>query len=216
MLSIFTSVIAVIAAYLIGSLSFAIIVSRLMGINDPRTFGSGNPGATNVLRSGSKKAALLTLLLDAIKGYIPVVLAIWLAPWLHWLSWTIAAIAIAAFAGHLYPLYFHFKGGKGVATSAGILFAISPWLGLAIVIIWLAIAIITRYSSLAALMSAAATPWVYLALSLLTTRTPFSLPILMAIIIMVLMLIYKHKANIHKLLNHQESRIGQKKKDEYA
>lgn len=216
MLSIFTSVIAVIAAYLIGSLSFAIIVSRLMGINDPRTFGSGNPGATNVLRSGSKKAALLTLLLDALKGYIPVVLAIWLAPWLHWLSWTIAAIAIAAFAGHLYPLYFHFKGGKGVATSAGILFAISPWLGLAIVIIWLAIAIITRYSSLAALMSAAATPWVYLALSLLTTRTPFSLPILMAIIIMVLMLIYKHKANIHKLLNHQESRIGQKKKDEYA
>lgn len=216
MLSIFTSVIAVIAAYLIGSLSFAIIVSRLMGINDPRTFGSGNPGATNVLRSGSKKAALLTLLLDAIKGYIPVVLAIWLAPWLHWLSWTVAAIAIAAFAGHLYPLYFHFKGGKGVATSAGILFAISPWLGLAIVIIWLAIAILTRYSSLAALMSAAATPLVYLALSLLTTRTPFSLPILMAIIIMVLMLIYKHKANIHKLLNHQESRIGQKKKDEYA
>lgn len=216
MLSIFTSVIAVIAAYLIGSLSFAIIVSRLMGINDPRTFGSGNPGATNVLRSGSKKAALLTLLLDALKGYIPVVLAIWLAPWLHWLSWTVATIAIAAFAGHLYPLYFHFKGGKGVATSAGILFAISPWLGLAIVIIWLAIAILTRYSSLAALMSAAATPWVYLALSLLTTRTPFSLPILMAIIIMVLMLIYKHKANIHKLLNHQESRIGQKKKDEYA
>lgn len=216
MLSILTSVIAVIAAYLIGSLSFAIIVSRLMGINDPRTFGSGNPGATNVLRSGSKKAALLTLLLDALKGYVPVVLAIWLAPWLHWSSWVIAAIAIAAFAGHLYPLYFRFKGGKGVATSAGILFAISPWLGLAIVVIWLAIAIITRYSSLAALISAAAAPMVYLVLSCLTARTSFSLPILMAIMIMVLMLIYKHKANIHKLLNHQESKIGQKKKDEHA
>lgn len=209
MMATITSVIAVTAAYLIGSLSFAIIVSRVMGIDDPRTFGSGNPGATNVLRTGSKKAAILTLLLDALKGYIPVAIAIWLTPKLGWSAYTITAVAVAAFAGHLYPLYFQFKGGKGVATSAGVLFAFSCWLGLAVIGVWLAVAVITRYSSLAALISAAVSPILYV----IIFRSHASMPILIAIVILAIMLIYKHKQNIKNLIGKTESKIGQKKKE---
>ena len=210
MMATLTSVIAVIAAYLLGSLSFAIIVSRFMGIEDPRTFGSGNPGATNVLRTGSKKAAILTLLLDALKGYVPVTIAIWLAPHLDWSAYTVPAVAIAAFAGHLYPLYFQFKGGKGVATSVGILFAISGWLGLATIGVWLVVAVITRYSSLAALIAAVVAPIVYVVIA----RSSSSMPVLVAIIILAVMLIYKHKQNIKNLVEHKESKIGQKKSEE--
>ncbi|NBO77269.1 MAG: glycerol-3-phosphate acyltransferase, partial [Betaproteobacteria bacterium] len=122
---------AVLAAYLVGSLSFAVLVSRLMGLDDPRTYGSGNPGATNVLRSGNKKAAALTLLLDALKGVVPVAVAVQLQPRMGWEEGTVALIGLAAFLGHLWPVFFRFQGGKGVATAAGVLLAFNPILGAA-------------------------------------------------------------------------------------
>ena len=125
------SLAAVLAAYLVGSLSFGVIVSRMMGLADPRSYGSGNPGATNVLRSGKRSAAVLTLALDVVKGYLPVLAALLLAPRLGLGTGTVAAVGLAAFLGHLWPLFFHFKGGKGVATAAGVLLALNPWLGLA-------------------------------------------------------------------------------------
>jgi glycerol-3-phosphate acyltransferase PlsY len=151
------------AGYLIGSLSFAVIVSRTMGLADPRSYGSGNPGATNVLRSGSKKAAIATLLLDALKGVVPVLAARWGAQRLGLggdaVEWSAALAGLGAFLGHLWPLYFHFKGGKGVATAVGVLLAINPWLGLATLATWVIIAFFFRYSSLAALVSAAFAPF---------------------------------------------------------
>src|SRR5215472_2041586 len=150
---------AVLAAYLVGSLSFAVIVSRVMGLSDPRTYGSGNPGTTNVLRSGSKKAAILTLVLDALKGYVPVLLAVQLGPRYGLGEGTVALVALAAFLGHLFPVFFRFKGGKGVATAAGILFAIDWRVGLGTVGTWLVIAFFFRYSSLAALVAAAFAPF---------------------------------------------------------
>ena len=128
------SVAAVLVAYLVGSLSFAVIVSRVMGLADPRSYGSGNPGATNVLRTGKRSAAVLTLVLDALKGYLPVFAALLLAPRLGWGTGTVAAVGLAAFLGHLWPLFFGFKGGKGVATAAGVLMAFNPLLGLATVL----------------------------------------------------------------------------------
>lgn len=206
-MSILTAAIAIIAAYLLGSISFAVVITRALGIQDPRTYGSGNPGATNVLRSGSKKAAILTLLFDALKGYIPTVLALWLAPRLGWSAYVVAGVALGAFLGHLYPVYFQFKGGKGVATAAGIILGLSPLTGLAILATWLLIAVVFRYSSLAALVAAICAPIYYYFIQ----GHPASMPILAAIIIIVVLMIYRHKQNIQNLLAHKESKIGKKK-----
>ncbi len=199
-----TSALVVVAAYCMGSLSFAVIVSKLMGLPDPHTYGSGNPGATNVLRSGSKKAAILTLLLDAAKGWLAVFLAKTFALELGLNDWTIAAVALAAFLGHLFPVFYKFAGGKGVATAAGVLLAVNPWLGLATLLTWLAVAACFRYSSFAALMSAVFAPmytfWLF------GTK-----PMLWAVLAMCALLIWRHKANIEKLLTGQESKIGRPK-----
>ena len=153
------SLIAAFVAYLIGSLSFAVLVSRAMGLGDPRSYGSGNPGATNVLRSGNKGAAVLTLVLDALKGFMPVwAVAAFGAPW-GLGEGTAALVGVAAFLGHLWPLFFGFKGGKGVATAAGVLIGLNPWLGIGTLVTWLIIAYFFRYSSLAALVSALFAPF---------------------------------------------------------
>ena len=151
---------AALAAYLVGSLSFAVIVSRLMGLNDPRTYGSKNPGATNVLRSGSKPAAVVTLLLDAAKGWLPVALVAWYGKPFGLEEGTLAMAGLAAFAGHLFPVFFRFQGGKGVATALGVLFGIHWGLGLATALSWLIIAWFFRYSSLASLVAAVFAPGV--------------------------------------------------------
>jgi acyl phosphate:glycerol-3-phosphate acyltransferase len=196
-------VLACLIAYLVGSLSFAVIVSRVMGLADPRSYGSGNPGATNVLRSGSKKAALATLLLDALKGVVPVLLARWLEAAGWWGAQTVAGVALAAFLGHLWPVFFRFQGGKGVATAAGVLLASNPALGGITLGVWLGVAWFTRYSSLAALIAAVAAP---LAQLLLWGAQPD----LLAVAPMSLLLIWRHAPNIRKLLAGTESRIGQK------
>jgi glycerol-3-phosphate acyltransferase PlsY len=196
-----------VVAYLIGSVSFAVIVSSVMGLADPRSYGSKNPGATNVLRSGNKTAAILTLIGDAFKG--------WLAVWLvshfgarYGLDDTaIALAAIAVFLGHLYPVFFRFKGGKGVATAAGVLLAINPVLGIATLLTWLIVAFFTRYSSLAALAAAVFAP--------LFDGFLFGANIIaLSIVVMSSLLIWRHRGNIAKLMAGQESRIGDKKKAE--
>jgi acyl phosphate:glycerol-3-phosphate acyltransferase len=199
-----TALLACLVAYLIGSLSFAVIVSKAMGLPDPHTYGSGNPGATNVLRSGSKKAAILTLLLDAAKGWLAVFLAKWLASSLGLNEWAIAGVALAVFLGHLFPVFHKFAGGKGVATAAGVLLAVNPWLGLATLSTWLAVAACFRYSSLAALMASIFAP--LYTLWLFGTK-----PMLWAVLVMCVLLIWRHKANIQKLMAGEESRIGSKK-----
>ncbi|MCF7694919.1 glycerol-3-phosphate 1-O-acyltransferase PlsY [Mycetohabitans sp. B2] len=193
-----------VVAYLIGSISFAVVVSAAMGLSDPRTYGSKNPGATNVLRSGNKAAAILTLLGDAFKG--------WLAVWLvkhagaaYGLdAFSVALASIAVFVGHLYPVFFRFQGGKGVATAAGVLLAIDPVLGIATAATWLIIAFFFRYSSLAALIAALFAP-------LFDLFMFGSNPVAGAIIAMSVLLVWRHRANISKLLAGQESRIGDKK-----
>ena len=207
-LSIAYPLAAALAAYLIGSLSFAVLVSRLMGLADPRSYGSQNPGATNVLRSGNKLAAALTLLLDGIKGWLPV----W-AVSQYGSIWglgegTLAIVAMAAFAGHVWPLFFRFKGGKGVATAAGVLFGIDLWLGLATLATWLIVAFFTRYSSLAALAAAAFAPAYYF----LGNRVVWYVDnrILLAAVVMSGILVWRHQANIAKLMRGEESRIGKK------
>lgn len=202
-MNLLPSIAAVIAAYLVGSLSFAVIVSRLMGLADPRSYGSKNPGATNVLRSGNKAAAILTLVLDALKGYVPVVAALLLAPRFGWGEGTVAWVGLAAFVGHLWPVFFRFQGGKGVATAAGVLLALNPWLGLATLASWLIIAAFFRYSSLASIVAAAFAPFYQL---LIWGGGPAALPI----IVMSLLLVWRHEGNIRKLLAGTESRIGQK------
>ena len=157
----FLPLLAVLAGYLIGSLSFAVIVSRAMGLSDPRTFGSKNPGATNVLRSGSKAAAILTLLLDAAKGWLPVVLVKWYGQAYGLGDGTMAMVGLAAFLGHVFPVFFKFAGGKGVATALGVLLGLSGWLGLATALIWLLMAVVFRYSSLASITAAVLAPVVY-------------------------------------------------------
>ena len=194
---------AAIAAYLIGSLSFAVIVSRAMDLSDPRTYGSGNPGATNVLRSGNKAAALLTLLLDALKGYVPVLLADQFGPRLGLGEGTVAMVALAAFLGHLWPVFFHFKGGKGVATAAGVLLGLNPWLGLATIGTWIIIAAFFRYSSLAAIVAAVFAPFYQL---LIWGGGPAAI----SVTVMGLLLIWRHSANIQKLLKGTESKLGHK------
>ena len=207
-LSIAYPLAAALAAYLIGSLSFAVLVSRVMGLADPRSYGSQNPGATNVLRSGNKLAAALTLLLDGIKGWLPV----W-AVSQYGSIWglgegTLAIVALAAFAGHVWPLFFRFKGGKGVATAAGVLFGIDLWLGLATLATWLIVAFFTRYSSLAALAAAAFAPAYYF----LGNRVVWYVDnrILLAAVVMSGILVWRHQANIAKLMRGEESRIGKK------
>ena len=204
------SIAAVVLAYLMGSLSFAIIVSRLMGLKDPRSYGSNNPGATNVLRSGNKKAAIATLLLDGLKGWLPVMLVKWFGKDYGLEDGTIAAVAFAAFLGHLYPVFFKFRGGKGVATAAGALLGIEWLLGLATLATWLIIAYFTRYSSLASIASAAFAPLFYL----LGNRGPWYMErsILMAIFMIALLLVIRHWENINKLLQGKESKLGFGKK----
>ena len=201
---------AIVAGYLIGSLSFAVIVSRAMGLNDPRTFGSKNPGATNVLRSGNKGAAVITLLLDAAKGWLPVVLVKWYGARYGLGEGTMALVGLAAFVGHLYPVFFKFVGGKGVATACGVLLGVNPVLGLAAGATWLIMAYFFRYSSLASLTAAVFAPVYYIfgdgVAWYLNKGVVFSLSI------MSLLLIYRHIENIGRLLKGTESRLGKKAK----
>ncbi|EJO57908.1 putative glycerol-3-phosphate acyltransferase PlsY [Burkholderia multivorans] len=194
---------AALIAYLIGSVSFAVIVSAAMGLADPRSYGSKNPGATNVLRSGNKKAAILTLIGDAFKGWI----AVWLARRYGLPDVAIAWVAIAVFIGHLYPVFFRFQGGKGVATAAGVLLAVHPVLGLATALTWLIIAFFFRYSSLAALVAAVFAP-LFDVFLFGTNRNPIA----WAVLAMSVLLVWRHRGNIAKLLAGEESRIGDKKK----
>ena len=201
---------ATLAAYLIGSLSFAVIVSRAMGLADPRSYGSGNPGATNVLRSGSKAAAILTLLLDAAKGWLPVVLVRAFGADLGLGAGTQALVGLAAFLGHLYPVFFRFQGGKGVATAAGVLLAFAPWLGVATLVTWLIIAVFFRYSSLASIVAALFAPAYYLlGDGVAWTASGYKTLALMA---MGVLLIWRHRENIRRLLAGTESKLGSKKK----
>ena len=204
------SVVATLAAYLIGSLSFAVIVSRAMGLSDPRTYGSGNPGATNVLRSGSKPAAIVTLLLDAAKGWLPVMLVKWFGPAWDLSEGALALAGLAAFLGHLYPVFFAFKGGKGVATAVGVLLAFEPLLALATLVTFAIIVFFSRYVSLASMVAAVFAPAYYLigdgvAWTASGAKT-------LALIAMGLLLIWRHRENIQRLLAGTESKLGQKKK----
>ncbi len=188
-----------VVGYLIGSLSFAVIISRLFGLNDPRTYGSGNPGATNVLRSGNKAAAILTLVFDALKAYVPVLIAQKLGLDAH----VQTAVGLGAFIGHLWPVFFKFEGGKGVATAAGALLAFDPAMGGLTLLVWLLMAAVFRYSSLAALTASLAAPvlqWHFHGLNVMWV----------GVLVMSVLLIWRHEANIRKLLAGEESKLGQK------
>lgn len=205
----FYPALAAIAAYLVGSLSFAVIVSRVMGLNDPRTFGSKNPGATNVLRSGSKRAAVVTLLLDGAKGWLPVALVQWYGEPYGLQAGTVALVALGAFLGHLYPVFFRFQGGKGVATAAGVLLGVHWALGLATLLTWIIIAAFFRYSSLAALVAAVFAPVYYIFGDGLAWRMEGE--VLFAVSLMSLLLVYRHAENIGRLVRGTESKLGKKK-----
>ena len=196
-------------AYLIGSVSFAVVVSRFMGLDDPRSYGSNNPGATNVLRSGNKLAAVLTLLLDAVKGWLPVWVVVHEGAAYGLGEGTVAMVALAAFMGHVWPVFFRFQGGKGVATAAGVLIGIQPFFGVATLATWLIVAYFSRYSSLAALASALLAPAYYF----LGHRVAWYMDnrVLLAVAVMSAVLIWRHQANIGKLMRGEESRIGGKK-----
>jgi len=188
-------------AYLIGSISSAVLIARMLGMPDPRTVGSGNPGATNILRQGKKAAAIGTLLGDIVKGCVPVVIARLITedPII------LALVAAAAFLGHLYPLFFQFKGGKGVATALGVYLALNPWMSLALVLTWLATAVTFRYSSLAAVLTAAISPlyaWYFLP----------GAPLLILTVFIALMLVWRHLGNIKRLLDGQEDKIRLRRK----
>lgn len=204
------SIAATLLAYLLGSLSFAVIVSKGMGLKDPRSYGSKNPGATNVLRSGSKAAAITTLLLDGLKGWLPVVLVKWFGGDYGLGDGTVAAVGLAAFLGHLYPVFFQFKGGKGVATAAGVLLGVSWLLGLATLLTWGIVAFFFRYSSLASLAAAVFAPLYYL----LGDREAWYVDkgILIVMFAISALLIYRHRENINKLLKGTESKLGSGKK----
>jgi glycerol-3-phosphate acyltransferase PlsY len=197
-----------VTGYLIGSLSFAVIVSRVMGLKDPRTFGSKNPGATNVLRSGSKAAAAVTLLLDGVKGFLPVFLVRWFGRPYGLEEGTMALVGLAAFLGHLWPVFFRFRGGKGVATFIGVVFGINPWLGLATAVTWLLIAFFFRYSSLASLICAVFAPVYYLLGDRIQWYAEASVTIVL--VAMGMLLAYRHRENIIRLLKGTESRLGAK------
>jgi glycerol-3-phosphate acyltransferase PlsY len=220
-------------AYLCGSISFAVVVSRLFGLSDPRTFGSHNPGATNVLRTGHKGAALLTLFMDGFKAWLPLVLAktyvlqnpfldpllkdyaLDVSLWQTLSPWIIGLVAISAFLGHLWPVFFGFKGGKGVATAAGLLLGMHPMLGLMALLTWVSVAVITRYSSLSALISAALAPlYLVLGANYLWSEPGANVvpwPMVMVSSIMAALLIYRHKDNVARLIRGEESKIFSKK-----
>lgn len=207
--SVLYPLLATVAAYLIGSLSFAVIVSRVMGLNDPRTYGSKNPGATNVLRSGSKAAAVVTLLLDAVKGWLPVAAIQWWGQPYGLGEGTMALAGFAAFIGHLYPVFFRFVGGKGVATALGVLVATSGWLALATGLTWLIVAYAFRYSSLASLVAALFAPAYYAfgdGVAWVTDRN-----LLLSTAVMSIFLIWRHSENISRLVKGTESKLGKKK-----
>ncbi|HEY3179391.1 MAG TPA: glycerol-3-phosphate 1-O-acyltransferase PlsY [Casimicrobiaceae bacterium] len=195
------SLLIVVAAYLIGSVSFAVVVSKAFGLPDPHEYGSGNPGATNVLRTGNKAAALLTLAGDGIKGFIVVYAARSLAPSVDAPEWIVAGAAVAVFVGHLYPVYHRFAGGKGVATAAGIVFALNWPLGLALTVIWLTLAFGFKISSLAALITATLLPLgaFYLFGNALVSW---------AMLIIAALIFWRHRANIRQLVTGQERTIG--------
>lgn len=202
--------IVMILAYLIGSVSFAVLVSRCMGLRDPRSFGSGNPGATNVLRSGNKAAAVLTLLGDTAKGWAAVMLAAWatragLAP-----DTAAAWAGLAAFLGHLYPIFLGFKGGKGVATALGVLLALQPWLALATAATWVIVLYASRYVSIASIAAAVFAPCYYILGGGVAWRTDGVTGVVIAAL--AILLIVRHKANIARLMAGKENRLGAKKK----
>ncbi|MEB2347391.1 MAG: glycerol-3-phosphate 1-O-acyltransferase PlsY [Comamonadaceae bacterium] len=204
------SILAVVAAYLLGSLSFAVIVSRAMGLSDPRSYGSKNPGATNVLRSGSKAAAVFTLLLDCAKGWLPVFLVRTYGPAYGLGEGTMALVALAAFAGHLWPVFFGFKGGKGVATALGVLLGVSGWLALATLATWLIIVAFFRWVSLASLVAAAFAPFFYLIAGGVVWETHAGVGL--AIAVMAGLLAWRHAANIKRLIEGKEPKLGAGKK----
>jgi glycerol-3-phosphate acyltransferase PlsY len=208
-LALLYPVLAIVAAYGVGSLSFAVIVSRLMGLNDPRTFGSKNPGATNVLRSGSKVAAIVTLVLDALKGWLPVVLVQRFGAPYGLEEGTQAMVGLAAFLGHLYPVFFRFVGGKGVATALGVVIATSGWLGLATVLTWAIIAFFSRYVSLASIVAAVFVP-VYYAFGG-GVAWVMDKSVLLCLVAMAGLLVWRHSANLSRLLQGTESQLGKKK-----
>ncbi len=198
-----SAVFAVFAAYLLGSLSFAVIVSKIMGMADPRSYGSGNPGATNVLRSGRKTAAALTLLGDTLKGYAAVLLAQVFATTFAWNDTVIAIVAVAVLVGHMYPVFFGFKGGKGVATAVGVLFALSWPTALVCAVVWLVLAFGLKISSLAALVATLIAPlaaWYFLPQK----------SYVIAVVVIALLVLYRHKSNIVNLWQGKESKIGNK------
>jgi glycerol-3-phosphate acyltransferase PlsY len=198
------AIVAIVLAYLLGSVSFAVVVSRAMGLADPRSYGSGNPGATNVLRTGNRTAAILTLVGDAAKGAVAVLIAKAVAARYGFGDLTLACVGLAAFVGHLFPVFHGFQGGKGVATAAGVLLALSPWLGLATLATWITIAVFFRYSSLAALAAAVFAPTYYALLAGVDA-------VLVPLGIMSVLLILRHRKNISNLIAGTETRIGQKK-----
>lgn len=207
--SVLYPLLSTVAAYLVDSLSFAVIVSRVMGLNDSRTFGSKNPGATNVLRSGSKVAAVLTLLLDAVKGWLPVMAVKWWGSAYGLEEGTMALVGLAAFLGQLFPVFFRFVGGKGVATALGVMVATSGWLGLATALTWLIIAYFFRYSSLASLVAAVFAPVYYIfgdGAAWLMDKN-----LLLSTVVMSALLIWRHLENISRLVKGTESKLGKKK-----
>jgi len=204
----FFPALAAVAAYLIGSLSFAVIVSSAMGLSDPRSYGSKNPGATNVLRSGNKLAAVLTLLLDAFKGWLPVAAVITWGAEYGLDAGAVALVGLGAFLGHLYPVFFRFAGGKGVATALGVVLAVNPVLGLATAVTWLLIAYFFRYSSLAALVSAVFVPVYYLMADGVFWRADNR--IALALVVVSGLLIWRHAENLSRLVKGTESKIGKK------
>jgi acyl phosphate:glycerol-3-phosphate acyltransferase len=198
-----TTFAAIVLAYLIGSLSFAVLVSRVMGLADPRTYGSNNPGATNVLRSGNRVAAALTLAGDAIKGYLAVWLAAAYGPRFGLGDAGVALVGLAVFLGHLYPVYFHFKGGKGVATAAGVIAALNPWLALATAVTWIIVAVFFRFASLASI-SAAVFAAFYAAFGWGFNE------VFVVLVVIAALIVYRHRDNIAKLASGKERRIGEK------
>ena len=205
----FYPILAAVAAYLIGSLSFAVIVSRVMGLNDPRTFGSNNPGATNVLRSGSKPAAIITLVLDALKGFVPVALVQWFGRDYGLGDGTAAMVGIAAFLGHVYPVFFKFVGGKGVATAIGVIFGVSWALALVVITSFAIVLYFFRFVSLASLVAAAFAPVAYL----FGDRVLWSADRYIALMLfaMAMFLAYRHSANLTRLIQGTEPKLGDKK-----
>lgn len=203
-----TGILLTVLSYLLGSVSFAMISSKLFGLKDPRTFGSGNPGATNVLRSGSKKAAIFTLIGDALKGYLAVYVTAYLLMTQPGGTFWVALSAIAVFMGHVWSVFLKFRGGKGVATSLGVLLAVDFYTGMLVLLCWILVAVITRYSSLAAIIAAILTPVIYIGVSLYLHI--WNIWLFVAMLILALLLIWNHRGNIRNLKNGTETKIGHK------